>query len=51
MGKRRCYYSRLVGIRIQTGNMVSENGALSIIKVEGIRSAKVMFEDLFEVMN
>lgn len=36
--------------------MVTDNGQMSIIEVEGIRLAykvivEVMFEDLFEVMN
>lgn len=36
--------------------MVTDNGKMSVIKVEGIRLAnkiivEIMFEDLFEVMN
>lgn len=44
----RSEYSRLVRIRIQSSNLVKENGQKSIIKVEGTRSAKVMFEVMFE---
>lgn len=40
----RCLFSRLVGIRIQSGHLVTENGQMLIIKTEELRSAKVMFQ-------